>query len=111
VIRLEPLHRDQLQQLLQRISQIHRSHYNATQQISTKDINLVLDVVCQRMGSEALLTPGELVRDFIGVLNVMQQTPSLTIAQILQQEPSKAQPKATKTGTTTVTAEFAEFTL
>ncbi|MEB3293231.1 MAG: ATP-binding protein [Synechococcales bacterium] len=114
VIRLEPLTRDQLLQLLQRISMIHRSHYHYSHQLSTQDFNLVLDVVCQRMGAEALLTPGELVRDFLGVLNILQQQPNLTIAQIVKQESTQPESQVNKSKASSkvaISAEFAEFTL
>ena len=44
------------------------------------------------MGAEALLTPGEIVRDFISVLNILYQNPQITLNQIIHDsefKPSK----------------------
>jgi hypothetical protein len=59
-------------------------------------------------GAASLLTPGELVRDFTGVLNVLHQNPSMSIDAVLNQKPhvtvrSEKSPN--------ISEEFAEFTL
>jgi hypothetical protein len=48
--------------------------------------------VTNRVGAETLLTPGEVVRDFIGVLNILQQNPQMTLNQVVHSstfQPSK----------------------
>jgi hypothetical protein len=62
------------------------------------------------VGAETLLTPGEVVRDFIGVLNILQQNPQMTLNQIVHS--STFQPsKGAKDTSIDETSEFAEFTV
>jgi hypothetical protein len=62
------------------------------------------------VGADTLLTPGEVVRDFIGVLNILQQNPQLTLNQVVHS--STFQPsKAHKDASIDETSEFAEFTV
>ena len=35
------------------------------------------------MGAEALLTPGEIIRDFISVLNLIYQNPEIKFADLI----------------------------
>ena len=35
------------------------------------------------MGAEALLTPGEIIRDFISVLNLIYQNPEIKFAELI----------------------------
>lgn len=37
-----------------------------------------------RVGADKLITPGEIVRDFMTVLNVLHQNPKLSLTQLLQ---------------------------
>ncbi len=63
-----------------------------------------------RLGAEALLTPGEIVRDFVSVLNILQQNPKMTLNQLIQSsnfQPTKSQPAPqAEEG-----SEYAEFTV
>ncbi len=108
VIRLEPLEQKDLAKLLQRLADVHQIHYGYESTLNHQDFKNVLQVIGDRMGAEAFLTPGEIVRDFIGVLNVLQQNPKLSIAELLKLEPPQP-PKAKTNGKGEVQADFAEF--
>jgi hypothetical protein len=107
VVRLEPLSRDDILKLLQRLIEVHQIHHTYQSRLTAKDLQEVLTVISDRIGSEALLTPGEIVRDFIGVLNVMHQNPKMSLQQLLQTSPTQStSPRNSK-----VQSEFAEFTV
>ena len=106
-LRLEPLSQAQVFQLLQRLAAIHAAHYGNAKAVSDRDLQDFLQVVSQRLGAEALLTPGEIVRDLISVLNALHQNPKLTLNQVLQGD---RQPPASSNPTRDAD-EFAEFTL
>ncbi len=108
VIRLEPLDQKDLAKLLQRLADVHQIHYGYESTLTQQDFKNVLAVIGDRMGADAFLTPGEIVRDFIGVLNVLQQNPHMSIAELLKLEPPKP-PKAKTNGKGEVQADFAEF--
>jgi hypothetical protein len=112
VIRLEPLGQNELIQLLQRLADVHQIHYNYQSRLTNQDFQTVLRVISDRMGSDAFLTPGEIVRDFIGVLNVLQQNPKLSISELLKVESAQSTvSKAGKRGKVDVNSDFAEFSI
>jgi hypothetical protein len=94
-LRLEPLSNGEICSLLQRISDVHRAHYASKKGLTQPEIQDFLGVITQRLGAEALLTPGEIVRDLISVLNILQQNPQMTLRQIVQA--SAIQPSVEKT--------------
>jgi P-loop Domain of unknown function (DUF2791) len=107
VVRLEPLSKADILKLLQRLIEVHQIHHSYQSRLTAKDLQEVLTVISDRIGSEALLTPGEIVRDFIGVLNVMHQNPKMSLQQLLQTSPAQSTlPRNSK-----VQSEFAEFTV
>jgi hypothetical protein len=110
VIRLEPLTPENLAQLLQRLSQVHQLHYNYSSRLEAQDFQTVLRVMRDRLGADRLLTPGEIVRDFMGVLNVLQQNPSLSLYELLKLDLAPLG-KAGKPTQADLRPEFAEFTL
>jgi hypothetical protein len=107
VVRLEPLSRDDILTLLHRLIEVHQIHHAYQSRLTAKDLQEVLTVISDRIGSEALLTPGEIVRDFIGVLNVMHQNPKMSLQQLLQTSPVQS----TSLRSSKVQSEFAEFTV
>jgi hypothetical protein len=107
VVRLEPLSKGDILKLLQRLIEIHQIHHDYQSRLTAKDLQEVLTVISDRIGSEALLTPGEIVRDFIGVLNVMHQNPKMSLQQLLQTSPAQSTPLRNSK----VQSEFAEFTV
>lgn len=110
VIRLEPLSRDEILQLLQRLAEVHAIHYNANKTLSEQERQEFLGAIVGRLGADALLTPGEIVRDFISVLNVLHQNPKLTLNQLLHQ--SNFHPTSpSQTPQVDENSEFAEFTV
>jgi hypothetical protein len=107
---LEPLSKEDILGLLQRLSEIHATHYSTQPRLTERELQDFLGAVTNRVGAETLLTPGEVVRDFMGVLSVLQQHPKMTLSQVMQRstfQPSKAHvdPSIDET------SEFAEFSV
>lgn len=106
---LEPLTKEDILRLLQRLTEIYATHYDS-QQLTQQELQSFLGAMTSRVGAETLLTPGEVVRDFMGVLNILQQNPTMTLNQVVQNttfQPSKAH----KDTSIDETNEFAEFTV
>lgn len=110
VIRLEPLTREEILILLQRLGEVHVAHYGSKKSLSPEDLQIFLSAIVSRLGAEALLTPGEIVRDFMTVLNLLQQNPKLTLNQLLQNSNFQPTPPQSVPATD-VDNEFAEFTV
>ena len=111
VIRLEPLSEPHLLELMQRLSHIHQQHYGMPKGLTVEDLQQILNAMRSRLGAEALLTPGDLVRDVTGILNVLQQNPTLGLSDVLQQEAKRSREKQQAGDRVLVSEEFAEFTL
>ncbi|MEP0871719.1 ATP-binding protein [Trichocoleus desertorum AS-A10] len=110
VIRLEPLTQAEILQLLQRLAEVHAAHYAYQASLNNRDLQAFLKEITNRLGAEALLTPGEIVRDFISALNLLHQNPKLSLTQLLGG--TNFQPtRSGKDAKVDETGEFAEFTL
>jgi len=83
VVELEPLAEAQIFELLQRLASVHAAHFCYQDRVAEQELQDFLQEVVSRLGAEALLTPGEIVRDFIGVLNILQQNPETSFKDLL----------------------------
>lgn len=83
MLRLELLTPEEIFVLLQRVREIHALHYLYTSTVTDKQIELFLNEIRKRLGTEQLLTPREIVRDFIAVLNIIQQNPGVSFDSIV----------------------------
>ncbi|MAS33614.1 MAG: biotin carboxylase [Anaerolineaceae bacterium] len=83
MIRLNVLTPLEIFVLLQRVRQIHGLHYGYDPTVTDNEIEFFLNVVRQRIGAEQLLTPREVVRDFLAILNIMQQNPTTSFSDIV----------------------------
>ena len=103
VLQLATLTPEEIYALLTRIQAIHGEHYGWQPAITAEELLAFLQEQVGRMGADALLTPREVIRDFVGLLNVMQQNPGTGFADLVvrQQSATAAAPRD----------DFAEFTL
>jgi hypothetical protein len=109
-IRLEPLTQEQILQLLYRLAEVHALHHNSQHGLAAQDLQAFLDVITSRLGAEALLTPGEIVRNFMSVLNILHEQPKLSLSQVIQGD--RFQPtRPSQLPRTDGDSEFAEFTV
>ena len=110
VIRLEPLTPENILELLQRLTDVHATHYKNKKTLTPAQLQEFTQEVTSRLGAKELLTPREVVRDFIEVLNLLQQNPDISFSQLIHS--SEFKPTAPgKDPTVDVNGEFAEFTL
>ena len=110
VVQLEPLTLEELSKLLRRLAEVHAVHYNSKKALSARELEEFKQVVVNRLGAEKLSTPRDVVRDFISVLNILQQNPELTFKELIHS--SNFQSNSTeKNSGGDEQAEFAEFTL
>ena len=95
---------------MQRLAEVHAIHYNYKKPLSAREIDEFKQEVANRLGAEKLSTPREVVRDFISVLNILQQNPQITFKELIKG--SSFQPTCEgKSSDGDENNEFAEFTL
>ena len=90
VIRLQPLTHEELLVLTEKLADIHAGLFGYERTITDQDLVTFLQLEFGRVGADTHLTPREVIRDFVELLDILYQTEGLTIEQVLgsQQLPS-----------------------
>jgi hypothetical protein len=83
MIRLDVLTPEEIFVLLQRIREIHGLHHRYDPDVTDKQIEFFLNAVRKRLGAEQMLTPREVVRDFIAILNILHQNLDQSFSSIV----------------------------
>ena len=86
VIRLEPLTVEELLVLIEKLADMHRDLYGTGRTIDEKLLAEFLRVEYGRVGATELMTPREIIRDFIEFLNILAQHADLTPEALLQSD-------------------------
>ncbi len=110
VIRLEPLTSEEMMVLCEKLADIHAGLYGYERTIGTEDLVTFIRIEYGRIGADTHITPREVIRDFIELLDILYQDPGKSVAQLLgSDEFSYAQSDAP--GSEEVEEEFADFIL
>lgn len=83
IIRLNPLTTEEMYVLIEKLAQIHSGLYDYQLNITADGLEYFLKVEYARVGATTNITPREIIRDFIELLNIAFQNPQKTIAQIM----------------------------
>jgi Protein of unknown function (DUF2791). len=86
IIRLKTLTNEEMFVLIEKLTDIHANLYGYKSPISVNELISFLKVEYERIGADANITPREVIRDFIGVLNILFQNPTMTIGEIIGNE-------------------------
>ena len=114
IIRLQPLTYEELLVLIEKLMQIHAGYFGWTPTLTENDLVDFLKIEFGRVGADTHLTPREVIRDFIELLDILCQNPDANVAELLQSVGGDALAPAAATGDTgTASGErnFAEFTI
>lgn len=82
VIRLTPLRIEETFVLLQKVREIHAAHYEYQTNVTDDDVKRFIQSEYSRPGAEENITTRDVVRDFIGGLNILQQNQGIDPAAI-----------------------------
>ncbi len=86
VIRLSRLTGDELFALVGKLETIHSLYYKSNIKISDEEKLEFLKIYGERMGADSLLTPREVIRDFLTLLNILMQNPGISFSELLKNE-------------------------
>lgn len=109
ILRLQPLSYEEMTVLIEKLALIHAGLYNYKSSITTDDLVSFLKIEYSRIGATTNITPREIIRDFIEVLNILVQNPSMTIQTVIGSETFLFAKEEKNEGE--IDAEFKEFTL
>lgn len=109
VIRLEPLTPEEMLVLCEKLCAMHAGLYGYQRSLSTQELADFIKLEYGRIGADQNITPREVIRDFIELLDLLYQNPSLTLGELMESEAftyAKSQAVSDETD-----ANFVEFTL
>ena len=86
IIRLQPLTYEELLVLIEKLAQIHAGYFGYEARVTTDDLVSFLKIEFGRVGADTHLTPREVIRDFIELLDIAYQNPGVGIADLLARE-------------------------
>lgn len=109
VIRLLPLTNEEMLILIEKLADIHAGLYEYHQIVTQQDMVDFIEIEFSRIGADTHITPREVIRDFIEVLDIIYQNPGMKVRTLLGSESFTYAQNAVNEETTH--AEFAEFDL
>ncbi len=109
VIWLEPLTAEEMLVLCEKLAGMHAGLYSYPSRLTIDDLVTFIQIEYGRIGADQNITPREVIRDFIELLNLLYQHPEVNVGELLRSDEfsyakSEAVSDETETG-------FAEFTI
>jgi len=83
VIRLLPLTNEEMLILVEKLADIHAELYGYTQIVTGQDMIDFIEIEFSRIGADTHITPREVIRDFIEVLDIVYQNPGISVRALL----------------------------
>ena len=109
VIRLLPLTNEEMLILIEKLAEIHAGLYEYQQIVTQQDMVDFIEIEFSRIGANTHITPREVIRDFIEVLDIIYQNPGLKVRSLLGSDSFTYTQNAVNEESTH--ADFAEFEL
>lgn len=84
VIQLQQLTPEELLVLVEKLADIHAGLFDYTRVLTEDDLAQFLELELTRVGADTHITPREVIRDFIELMDIVYQNPSTNIASLLE---------------------------
>lgn len=86
VIRLEALTAEEMLILCEKLAVMHSDLYGYDRTITTENLADFIRIEYQRIGADLNITPREVIRDFIELLDLLYQNPQMTVNELLNSD-------------------------
>jgi hypothetical protein len=73
ILRLSPLSHEEMYLLLERLRDIHAAHWGYEPYLEQRELTAFMELAFSSPGAEEFITPREISRDFIGLLNILRE--------------------------------------
>lgn len=83
ILKLEMLSHEEILILLQKLLRIHGLHFGYAPVLTDADLIQFMETAVGRLGADELLTPREVVRDFMDLLHTLHQNPDASFGRLL----------------------------
>lgn len=114
VIKLLPLTYEEMLVLIEKLADIHAVLFEYEQTLTQEDMINFIKIEFGRIGADSKITPREVIRDFIELLNIVYQNKEINITELLNSEKfeyAKAQIGDDNIALEQIDQQFAEFEL
>ncbi len=86
VIKLEPLTAEEMLVLTEKLADMHANLYGYERTITDNDLAQFIKIEYTRVGADTNITPREIIRDFIELLDIVWQNPDKKITDLLNSD-------------------------
>ncbi len=83
MIKLEPLTAEEMLVLVEKLANMHAGLYGYQRTITEADLAKFIKIEYARIGADTNITPREVIRDFIELLDIVWQNPDTTVEKLL----------------------------
>lgn len=111
VLRLQPLTNEEMFVLTEKLADIHASLYGYERTVTEADLTAFIQIEYGRIGADQNITPREVIRDFIELLDILVQNPGSNISDLLQSDSFNYIKPELEQNRAGAGSQFAEFTL
>ncbi len=111
IIKLAPLTNEEMLILVEKLSDIHAQLFGYERRLTQDDLITFIRIEYSRVGANSHITPREIIRDFIELLDILFQNPRLDVASLMNSEDFSYAQTPLEEQATDHLGEYAEFTL
>lgn len=83
IIRLQMLSQEEMYILVEKLLHIHAQLYHYIPTLCHDDLICFLNIEYNRVGAQSHITPREIIRDFIELINILHQNPGKIVSEIM----------------------------
>ena len=110
VIRLEPLSSEEMMVLCEKLADMHAGLYGYARTVGTPELMTFIRIEYGRIGADTHITPREVIRDFIELLDILCQHPETDVARLLDSD-EFSYAKSGIDSSADISEEYADFIL
>ena len=109
VIKLSPLTYEEILVLIEKLEDIHSGLFGYENRLQQEDLIDFIKIEYSRVGADTNITPREVIRDFIELLDITYQNPQLDVRSLLNSEKFEFAKPALEEQAQQTAEDFAEF--
>lgn len=109
VIKLSPLTYEEMLVLIEKLEDIHSGLFGYENRLQQEDLIDFIKIEYSRVGADTNITPREVIRDFIELLDITYQNPQLDVRSLLNSEKFEFAKPALEEQAQQTAENFAEF--
>lgn len=110
VIRLRRLSNDELLALIARLTRLHAQQVGGEDGATPDEMMLFLQAALSRAGAEELITPREIIRDYLTLLQILHESPNVTFCTLIAgANTASAQPQEAPEAPQTTAPHYTKF--